>query len=99
MVLRGVLRLEVHLSEEPGMVEFGGRLPGDEASALLRAVMRIEAELLRGDADELPDGACEQRTAANRRADALLILITRACAAIPFVRLRSDLLAAGRRAT
>lgn len=39
----------------------GWALPDAEATAILRAVMRVEAELLREDADNLPDGAEEQR--------------------------------------
>lgn len=68
------------------MLELGGALLEVEASAILRAVMRIEADLLRQDADELADAAQEQRSQGARRVDALIILVERVTAAAPFVR-------------
>ncbi len=71
------------------LVEFDGSLPCAEAAALLRAIMRIEAELLREDADALADWAQEQRTQEARRLDALLELAQRIGATAPFVRTRT----------
>ncbi len=55
-----------------------GRLSGAEGEALARALMRIEAELLVGDADALgPGGLADVRSQQARRADALGELVTR----------------------
>ncbi len=68
------------------MLELGGAPPAADASSILRAVMRIEADLLRQDADDLADAAQEQRSQGARRGDALVVLIERITAAAPFVR-------------
>ena len=55
-----------------------GRLSGAEGEALARALMRIEAELLVGDADALgPGGLADVRSQRARRQDALGELVMR----------------------
>ena len=53
-------------------------LPWDVAPPFLRALMRIEAELLLQDAELVAFGTGEPRTPAERRADALVALALRA---------------------
>ncbi len=88
LLLDSLRRFAIRPSGIDGMVEWGGRLPDAQATAILRAVMRVEAELLREDADHLTDGAEEPRSQSARRADALVLLAGRIAAAIPFVRPR-----------
>jgi len=85
---------DVLVCEEPlsllmsGLLTWGQRLSNAEAAALARATMRVEAEILRHDADDLADGAPEPRSQSARRAAAVLVLLSRITGAIPFVRWR-----------
>ncbi|HET6921436.1 MAG TPA: hypothetical protein VFI46_18530 [Jiangellaceae bacterium] len=49
---------------------------------LLRAIMRIEAELLLADANEVGSSAAEPRTPQQRRADAFVALALRVADAL-----------------
>ena len=64
-----------------GMHEFDLRMTPDEAGPVVRALMRVEAELLIKDADAF-DPALEGRTPEQRRADALFQVVTAAAAAL-----------------
>jgi hypothetical protein len=55
-----------------------GELPADVAPAFIRALMRVEAELLLHDADRITAGVGAVRTADERRADAFVALLLRA---------------------
>ena len=54
----------------------------EEAPALVRALMRVEAELLLDDARRLRTSGDAWRTPENRRADALVLLVLRTAAAL-----------------
>jgi len=68
-------------SSDSGMHELDLRMPPNEARPLVRALMRAEAELLLKDADAF-DPTREGRTPEQRRADALLEVVTAAAAAL-----------------
>ena len=60
-----------------GMTRFTSLLDRDLGLPLLRALMRVEAELLAHDADLLGRSEPEIRTTDQRRADALVALVLR----------------------
>jgi hypothetical protein len=60
-----------------GTATVNGHIPNDVAVPLWRAVVRVEAELLARDADLLTADITEVRTAAQRRADAFVLLAQR----------------------
>ena len=60
-----------------GMTEFSFRLEPRLGVPLLRALMRVEAELLLLDAETLGDPDHEERTPPQRGADALVALVLR----------------------
>ena len=64
-----------------GMVSIQAKIPQDHAAVLLRAIMRIEAELLLADAKEV-GSAAEPRTPQQRRADAFVALALRVADAL-----------------
>ena len=67
-----------------GSVSLKLRLEPDAAAPLRRALMRVEAELLLEDADQLrPDNSDELRTEDQRRYDAFFELVQRLGETIP----------------
>jgi len=61
-----------------GWVHLDVQLDRKEGAPLARALMRVEAELLLHDADNISvDGRVASRTPAQRRADAFLALVLR----------------------
>lgn len=60
-----------------GMMKVGGQVSRDDGACLMRAIMRVEAELLLHDAANLTDAYAEPRTATQRRADAFVALALR----------------------
>ena len=60
-----------------GMTRIETRMPNARMGVLLRALMRVEAELLLADADQVDASAVEPRTAEQRRADAFVALALR----------------------
>ena len=56
-------------------------MPADEAGPVTRALMRAEAELLQHDADEFDPGR-DTRTPEQRRADAMVEVVSAAAAAL-----------------
>ena len=67
-----------------GSVSLEARLEPKVAAPLWRALTRVEAELLVEDADQVrADNGEDLRTAARRRADALLELTRRLAEALP----------------
>jgi len=62
---------------DAGMYRFDLRMTPDEAGPVVRALMRAEAELLLEDADAF-DPQEEMRTAEQRRADAMVWVVTSA---------------------
>src|SRR5437868_5263467 len=67
--------------ERDGMVQFTVKLPPGLGQPFMRALMRVEAEFLLGDADALGSGG-EERTHGQRGLDALIELARRATAAV-----------------
>ncbi|MGH9252712.1 MAG: DUF222 domain-containing protein [Acidimicrobiales bacterium] len=65
-----------------GMTSIQATIPQDHAAVLLRATMRIEAELLLADAKEVGSSAAEPRTPQQRRADAFVALALRVADAL-----------------
>ncbi|MGH8859945.1 MAG: hypothetical protein ACRDVG_01715 [Jatrophihabitantaceae bacterium] len=63
----------VRHSVKNGRVKISGT--SDGSGPFLRAMYRAEAELLRADADAMADGTYEHRTPAQRRHDALLLIV------------------------
>jgi hypothetical protein len=69
--------LEARLSPATaGVVRLTMELPDN--CALIRALMRVEAELILMDADAMAQGRFEHRTSDQRRADAFMALALRA---------------------
>ncbi len=69
--------LEAQLSPEAdGLVRLNMQLPNN--CPLVRALMRVEAELIMMDADAMSTGSFEPRTSDQRRADAFMALALRA---------------------
>ena len=69
--------LEARLSPaSEGVVRLNMDLPDN--CALIRALMRVEAELILMDADAMAQGRFEHRTSDQRRADAFMALALRA---------------------
>jgi len=66
---------------DTGMYRFKLRMSADEASPIMRAVMRAEAELLLEDANAF-DPRVETRTAEQRGADAMVAVVTSAAKAL-----------------
>ena len=60
-----------------GMMKVGGAVSREDGACLMRAIMRVEAELLLQDAARLTDACAEPRTATQRRADAFVALALR----------------------
>lgn len=61
-----------------GLTDLHLLLNGEEAAILHRALMRLEAELLLDDADQLePRSFSEMRTPAERQHDAFMLLVRR----------------------
>lgn len=61
-----------------GMMEFKSRTPPELAPVLFRALLRVEADLLREDAEQLTRANLrELRTPEQRGADALVELVRR----------------------
>jgi len=65
-----------------GMVSIQATIPHEHAAVLLRAIMRVEAELLLADADKVGPSAAEPRTPQQRRADAFVALALRVADAL-----------------
>jgi len=64
--------------EENGMLLLEGRIGGDSGAALIHALGRVDSELQAADMRSfLPGGSRSSRTAEQRRADALMLLIER----------------------
>lgn len=63
-----------HRKTNDGMVEFSGSLEPDLGEPLLRALLRIEKELLDRD---VAHGDPDVRTTEQRRADAFVVLVER----------------------
>lgn len=63
--------------EEDGMWRAECTLPAEQALPLSRALMRLEAELLRNDARELGRTDAVNRTPDQRRHDAFMLLMER----------------------
>lgn len=75
-VARALIKLK--LGREPdGTASFSGSFQPEEGAPLFAALMRIEAELLADDADEVSSGRWNPRTTTQRRADALVELARR----------------------
>lgn len=66
---------------DTGMYRFELRMSPDEASPIMRAHMRAEAELLLEDANAF-DPRVETRTAEQRGADAMVAVVTSAAKAL-----------------
>lgn len=66
---------------DDGMHRFDLPMTADEATPVVRALMRAEAELLAADADAF-DPQAEIRTAEQRRADAMVAVVTSAAEAL-----------------
>ncbi len=69
--------------DEDGMWSGAFALEPETGTPFMRALMRIEAELLLEDADRLGEAVGEERTPDQRRADALLALTLRMSDALP----------------
>ena len=64
--------------QQDGLTEISMRLNDAEAVILRRAMMRVEAELLLADADNLDVGSVETlRTPTQRRHDAFMLIVQR----------------------
>jgi hypothetical protein len=63
-----------------GWWEISGAMPAD--GPLVRALLRAEAELLNGDADDMAARRWTERTPAQRRADAFVLVTERLTATI-----------------
>ncbi len=72
--LRAALGKLKHRTTSTGMVELTGSLEPDLADPLLRAVLRIDKELL---AQDVARGDADVRTTEQRRADAFVALAER----------------------
>lgn len=74
----------IKLREAPdGMFKGTFRLPAALGDPFVRALQRVEAELLLEDADMIGvTPYCDRRTEAQRRADAMVLLVTRVAAAL-----------------
>jgi hypothetical protein len=68
--------------EPDGMMHVWWELPPETGNPLFRALMRTEAALLRKDAKALGSPDYEDRTPAQRRHDALILLVQRIGAAV-----------------
>jgi hypothetical protein len=73
--------LEFETSERAGRYHIHADLEADLGAPLARALMRVEAELLRQDADAWGSDGYDDRTSSQRRADALVELVARCAAA------------------
>lgn len=74
---------EIEMSEEhDGRVELEADLAPDVGAPFMRALLRVEAELLLADADGLLDDARPLRTPDQRRADAFVALTQRVVDAV-----------------
>jgi hypothetical protein len=62
--------------EADGMTSMGAMLTAEQAAPLARALFRVQAELLQRDA-RVWDELARTRTAENRAADALVLLVQR----------------------
>lgn len=60
-------------------------VPNKVIAPFTRALMRMEAKLLRQDADQVDEGCAEPRTADERRADAFVELIMNMSAANNYI--------------
>jgi hypothetical protein len=70
--------LDFYYKPQPGNVTRAGtQMSSDDAACLLRAVTRVEAELMLFDADQITAASIEPRTAKARRADAFVALALR----------------------
>jgi hypothetical protein len=82
-IVRALGRLEM-CGELDGLVGFSLSLESDEAAPLRRALMRLEADLLREDADRIgQQDPAHERTEEQRRYDALMELVRRLRPAAP----------------
>lgn len=77
-ILREVQFTQVH----GGGVRINAHLTHADGACLMRAIMRVEAELLLHDADQVTAEVSEPRTAAKRRADAFVALALRVADAV-----------------
>jgi hypothetical protein len=79
LLVDGLLPLLDTLTEpdEHGMCTVDGRLSGESGRAVIRALLRVEADLLRQDADAYVEGAPLPPSPNNRRAHALVELAAR----------------------
>jgi hypothetical protein len=76
LLLEALLRMDQRKGRD-GMVHGSWRLEPRLGIPLVRALMRIEAELLLGDADAYGSAQCEERTQPRRAADAFVTLTLR----------------------
>ena len=75
--LLGIL-LDFYYKPLPGNVtRVGSQMSSDDAACLMRAIMRVEAELMLLDADGVSSSDVEPRSAKERRADAFVALALR----------------------
>lgn len=70
-------------TRDDGMMAVGFQLDRRLAPPFVRALMRVEAELLLHDADRLGQGSNHPRTDGQRRADAFVALALRVVEAAP----------------
>jgi hypothetical protein len=75
-LVRAMSHLKIEDSPE-GAAIMEGHMSGETAAPFVRAIMRVEAELLLQDANLFTGGLAKHRTTAQRRADALVILARR----------------------
>ena len=74
--LRGAIRhFQLGPADEHGMRDLQVHAPTEELAPLLRALMRVEAQLLLRDADDFPHTEQSCRTEAQRRHDALVEIV------------------------
>ena len=75
--LLGIL-LDFYYKPLPGNVtRVGSQMSNDDAACLMRAIMRVESELMLLDADGIRSPDVEPRTAQQRRADAFVAVALR----------------------
>lgn len=67
----------VRMHRTAGEIAFDATIPGEEALPFVRALMRVEAELLLHEADRLTAPDAPVRTDDERRADAFTALVLR----------------------
>ena len=78
LILEALLPLFEGAHEDDGMIEMEGLIGGDSGAALIHALGRIDAELHAADMRSfMPGGERISRTAEQRRADALTVLVER----------------------